>query len=60
VCVYIYIYIFFLRTSLLYIGEYSFDIICTCAGGLTENDFILAAKINGLDPQHLLRRKAAT
>ncbi|XP_062161075.1 pterin-4-alpha-carbinolamine dehydratase 2, mitochondrial [Alnus glutinosa] len=29
-------------------------------GGLTENDFILAAKINGLDPQHLLRRKAAT
>ncbi|XP_034697924.1 pterin-4-alpha-carbinolamine dehydratase 2, mitochondrial [Vitis riparia] len=29
-------------------------------GGLTENDFILAAKINGLDLQHLLRRKAAT
>ncbi|GLT62556.1 hypothetical protein SLA2020_351850 [Shorea laevis] len=28
-------------------------------GGLTENDFILAAKINGLDLQHLLRRKAA-
>nr|CAN63785.1 hypothetical protein VITISV_009254 [Vitis vinifera] len=29
-------------------------------GGLTENDFILAAKINGLDLQRLLRRKAAT
>ncbi|GAB4831572.1 Pterin-4-alpha-carbinolamine dehydratase 2, mitochondrial [Ancistrocladus abbreviatus] len=28
-------------------------------GGLTENDFILAAKINGLDLAHLLRRKAA-
>ncbi|KAJ7947155.1 Transcriptional coactivator/pterin dehydratase [Quillaja saponaria] len=27
-------------------------------GGLTENDFILAAKINGLGVQHLLRRKA--
>ncbi|KAB1221379.1 putative pterin-4-alpha-carbinolamine dehydratase [Morella rubra] len=28
-------------------------------GGLTENDFILAAKINGLDIQSLLKRKAA-
>ncbi|XP_068667290.1 pterin-4-alpha-carbinolamine dehydratase 2, mitochondrial [Aristolochia californica] len=28
-------------------------------GGLTENDFILAAKINSLDLQHLLRRKPA-
>eukprot|EP00268_Persea_americana_P043196 TRINITY_DN4335_c1_g1_i7.p1 TRINITY_DN4335_c1_g1~~TRINITY_DN4335_c1_g1_i7.p1 ORF type:complete len:188 (-),score=30.58 TRINITY_DN4335_c1_g1_i7:221-784(-) len=28
-------------------------------GGLTENDFILAAKINSLDLDHLLRRKAA-
>lgn len=27
-------------------------------GGLTENDFILAAKINALNMQHLLRRKA--
>ncbi|XP_058101221.1 pterin-4-alpha-carbinolamine dehydratase 2, mitochondrial isoform X2 [Magnolia sinica] len=27
-------------------------------GGLTENDFILAAKINSLDLVHLLRRKA--
>ncbi|GLU13931.1 hypothetical protein SLE2022_305340 [Rubroshorea leprosula] len=26
-------------------------------GGLTENDFILAAKINGLDFHHLLRKK---
>ncbi|XP_077228703.1 transcriptional coactivator/pterin dehydratase isoform X2 [Tasmannia lanceolata] len=26
-------------------------------GGLTENDFILAAKINSLDLQHLLRKK---
>ena len=25
-------------------------------GGLTENDFILAAKINGLDLHHLLRK----
>ncbi|KAL9452260.1 hypothetical protein AB3S75_008116 [Citrus x aurantiifolia] len=32
--------------------------ICTHAvGGLTENDFILAAKINRLDIHHLLRRK---
>ncbi|XP_065876910.1 pterin-4-alpha-carbinolamine dehydratase 2, mitochondrial isoform X2 [Euphorbia lathyris] len=29
-------------------------------GGLTENDFILAAKINGLDLHHLLRKKAAS
>ncbi|XP_054802274.1 pterin-4-alpha-carbinolamine dehydratase 2, mitochondrial isoform X3 [Prosopis cineraria] len=28
-------------------------------GGLTENDFILAAKINKLPLDHLLRRKAA-
>ncbi|GAV64943.1 Pterin_4a domain-containing protein [Cephalotus follicularis] len=28
-------------------------------GGLTENDFILAAKINGLDLHHLLRKKPA-
>lgn len=27
-------------------------------GGLTENDFILAAKINALDMQTLMRRKA--
>ncbi|KAJ0960242.1 hypothetical protein J5N97_001917 [Dioscorea zingiberensis] len=27
-------------------------------GGLTENDFILAAKINALDMQNLMRRKA--
>ncbi|OMO93895.1 Transcriptional coactivator/pterin dehydratase [Corchorus capsularis] len=27
------------------------------AGGLTENDFILAAKINDLDLHHLLRKK---
>ncbi|KAB2637239.1 hypothetical protein D8674_027773 [Pyrus ussuriensis x Pyrus communis] len=27
-------------------------------GGLTENDFILAAKINGISMQNLLRRKA--
>ncbi|KAJ8761960.1 hypothetical protein K2173_006562 [Erythroxylum novogranatense] len=28
-------------------------------GGLTENDFILAAKINGLDLHHLLRNKVS-
>ncbi|XP_011045374.1 PREDICTED: uncharacterized protein LOC105140292 [Populus euphratica] len=28
-------------------------------GGLTENDFILAARINGLNLHHLLRKKAA-
>ncbi|XP_038981519.1 uncharacterized protein LOC120110489 isoform X4 [Phoenix dactylifera] len=28
-------------------------------GGLNENDFILAAKINSLHLEHLLRRKAA-
>ncbi|XP_038708709.1 pterin-4-alpha-carbinolamine dehydratase 2, mitochondrial-like [Tripterygium wilfordii] len=30
------------------------------AGGLTENDFILAAKINGLDLHELLRKKATS
>ncbi|KAG9448824.1 hypothetical protein H6P81_008789 [Aristolochia fimbriata] len=35
------------------------DIWTHSAGGLTENDFILAAKINSLDLQHLLRRKPA-
>lgn len=34
-------------------------LICAHAGGLTENDFILAAKINKLPLDHLLRRKAA-
>ncbi|XP_038722158.1 pterin-4-alpha-carbinolamine dehydratase 2, mitochondrial-like [Tripterygium wilfordii] len=35
--------------------------ICThAAGGLTENDFILAAKINGLDLHPLLRKKATS
>uniref|UniRef100_A0A7N0UUD8 4a-hydroxytetrahydrobiopterin dehydratase n=1 Tax=Kalanchoe fedtschenkoi TaxID=63787 RepID=A0A7N0UUD8_KALFE len=34
------------------------DIWTHAVGGLTENDFILAAKINMLDLQHLLRRKA--
>ncbi|KAJ8761296.1 hypothetical protein K2173_001352 [Erythroxylum novogranatense] len=29
-------------------------------GGLSENDFILAAKVNGLDLQHLLRKKTGT
>lgn len=28
-------------------------------GGLTENDFILAAKVNNLDLHHLLRKKAS-
>ncbi|XP_072966314.1 pterin-4-alpha-carbinolamine dehydratase 2, mitochondrial-like isoform X1 [Typha angustifolia] len=28
-------------------------------GGLTENDFILAAKINSLNVEHLLRKKAS-
>lgn len=32
---------------------------CLCAGGLTENDFILAAKIDKLDLNDLLRRKAS-
>ncbi|CAM8902364.1 unnamed protein product [Rhodiola kirilowii] len=35
------------------------DIWTHAVGGLTENDFILAAKINMLDLQHLLRRKVA-
>ncbi|GMH26836.1 hypothetical protein Nepgr_028679 [Nepenthes gracilis] len=35
------------------------DIWTHAVGGLTENDFILAAKINALDLAHLLRRKAA-
>ncbi|KAL3520182.1 hypothetical protein ACH5RR_018331 [Cinchona calisaya] len=34
------------------------DIWTHAVGGLTENDFILAAKINVLDLQQLLRRKA--
>ncbi|XP_072958705.1 pterin-4-alpha-carbinolamine dehydratase 2, mitochondrial isoform X2 [Typha angustifolia] len=29
-------------------------------GGLTENDFILAAKINNLNLQHLIRKKTGT
>ncbi|XP_007025171.2 PREDICTED: putative pterin-4-alpha-carbinolamine dehydratase [Theobroma cacao] len=33
------------------------DIWTHAVGGLTENDFILAAKINGLDLHHLLRKK---
>uniref|UniRef100_A0A5B6ZMZ3 4a-hydroxytetrahydrobiopterin dehydratase n=1 Tax=Davidia involucrata TaxID=16924 RepID=A0A5B6ZMZ3_DAVIN len=35
------------------------DIWTHSVGGLTENDFILAAKINGLKLEHLLRKKAA-
>nr|XP_009617186.2 pterin-4-alpha-carbinolamine dehydratase 2, mitochondrial isoform X2 [Nicotiana tomentosiformis] len=35
------------------------DIWTHSVGGLTENDFILAAKINGLDVQHLLSKKTA-
>ncbi|XP_010924301.1 pterin-4-alpha-carbinolamine dehydratase 2, mitochondrial isoform X3 [Elaeis guineensis] len=35
------------------------DIWTHSVGGLTENDFILAAKINSLHVEHLLRRKAA-
>lgn len=31
-----------------------------CTGGLTENDFILAAKINGLNLHDLLRKKSTT
>lgn len=38
---------------------YLLDMMYSFADGLTDNDFILAAKINGLDLQHLLRRKAA-
>ncbi|XP_008800695.2 pterin-4-alpha-carbinolamine dehydratase 2, mitochondrial isoform X1 [Phoenix dactylifera] len=34
------------------------DIWTHSVGGLTENDFILAAKINSLHVEHLLRRKA--
>ncbi|KAI4370979.1 hypothetical protein MLD38_019264 [Melastoma candidum] len=34
------------------------DIWTHSVGGLTENDFILAAKISGLDLGELLRRKA--
>ncbi|CAL5412455.1 unnamed protein product [Camellia sinensis] len=35
------------------------DIWTHSVGGLAENDFILAAKINGLDVQHLLSGKPA-
>ncbi|KAG1346869.1 putative pterin-4-alpha-carbinolamine dehydratase, chloroplastic [Cocos nucifera] len=35
------------------------DIWTHSIGGLTENDFILAAKINSIHVEHLLRRKAA-
>ncbi|MQM10682.1 hypothetical protein Taro_043580 [Colocasia esculenta] len=35
------------------------DLWTHSVGGLTENDFILAAKINTLHVEHLLRRKAA-
>ncbi|KAH7686037.1 4a-hydroxytetrahydrobiopterin dehydratase protein [Dioscorea alata] len=35
------------------------DIWTHSVGGLTENDFILAAKINTLSVEHLLRKKAA-
>ncbi|XP_057472009.1 pterin-4-alpha-carbinolamine dehydratase 2, mitochondrial isoform X2 [Actinidia eriantha] len=35
------------------------DIWTHAIGGLTENDFILAAKINGLNVHHLLSRKVA-
>ncbi|XP_072966317.1 pterin-4-alpha-carbinolamine dehydratase 2, mitochondrial-like isoform X3 [Typha angustifolia] len=33
--------------------------IAEAEGGLTENDFILAAKINSLNVEHLLRKKAS-
>ncbi|CAI9087914.1 OLC1v1022115C1 [Oldenlandia corymbosa var. corymbosa] len=36
------------------------DIWTHAVGGLTENDFILASKINGLDLQQLLSRKAGS
>ncbi|KAJ8492536.1 hypothetical protein OPV22_014257 [Ensete ventricosum] len=35
------------------------DLWTHSAGGLTENDFILAAKINGLSFDHLLRKKTS-
>ncbi|KAK1274692.1 hypothetical protein QJS04_geneDACA000773 [Acorus gramineus] len=35
------------------------DIWTHSVGGLTENDFILAAKINILDIEHLVRKKSA-
>lgn len=35
------------------------DIWTHSVGGLTENDFILAAKINSLKLEHLLRKKSA-
>ncbi|CAI9760127.1 unnamed protein product [Fraxinus pennsylvanica] len=35
------------------------DIWTHAVGGLTENDFILAAKINGLDLHHVLSKKTA-
>ncbi|KAL2524313.1 Transcriptional coactivator/pterin dehydratase [Abeliophyllum distichum] len=35
------------------------DIWTHAVGGLTENDFILASKINGLDLHHLLSKKTA-
>ncbi|KAF9621105.1 hypothetical protein IFM89_016539 [Coptis chinensis] len=48
------------RSSLkLGCGKALFNIDEGSTSGLTENDFILASKINALDVQHLLRRKAA-
>lgn len=48
--------------SVLYPVKYledRFDIISFWAGGLTENDFILASKINKLDVHQLLSRKVS-
>ncbi|WCJ27318.1 Transcriptional coactivator/pterin dehydratase [Euphorbia peplus] len=40
-------------------NDVKIEIWTHAVGGLTENDFILAAKINGLDLHHLLRKKVA-
>ena len=48
-----------LKFFLFVINNIGLIMIHAFTGGLTENDFILAAKINGLNLHHLLRKKAA-
>lgn len=59
-------HLFFFRQTWYFICIYyyihnraSFEVIHVHVGGLTENDFILAAKINELNVHGLLRRKAS-
>ena len=52
--------IFLHHTSFVYIHIWALtEVIHVFVGGLTQNDFILAAKINELNLHDLLRRKAS-